>query len=544
MAQGLMTMQLSVTPIRTDLYGNQSVKAEVTAVDGKPSGSYTIDSGSITFSSINIYTSNPTYWRVTDPSDSGSIYAQTETMTRQTSAEQVTLSFGASIGTGIMSYSSGSMIGLHFYGFGQAKAINLRTSTVTIKIWYSYDETQGMTASTGLLSSSNVTIGDTVTLSITGTDAWRCSHVVEWKIGSQSTTHTIAVSEYSDPSDQFTIPTAWCNSIINSSKGSATCTLRTMFGSKQIGSTQSIPFTVNVPDNANTKPAVSSMTAQVVNTNTTVAAWGICLQGFSTVTLTCSASAKYNATIQSYTFSGPGGFSVTTSSSSTSVTALPSGTAGQDGYYTVTYSVTAKDSRGFTSTAGTVTVNVYPYSPPAIGSVSAYRTDAGGTVKETGTYITAQGAFSYSPVGKDSEDHDRNTASMSISYKRTKDDSWTSGVGSATSGQQYTFGGGNIDTAETYSVRFEVTDTLGRTTYKEIALGTVGYCMFFKRGGLGVGIGTQTTLGNGVAGFEVSADWQMLWGTERIPGVIYSDRQPDANNYNLRTGLIWLQPVS
>ena len=93
-------------------------------------------------------------------------------------------------------------------------------------------------------------------------------------------------------------------------------------------------------------------------------------------------------------------------------------------------------------------------------------------------------------------------------------------------------------------MRFEVTDTLGRTTYKEIALGTVGYCMFFKRGGLGVGIGTQTTLGNGVAGFEVSADWQMLWGTERIPGVIYSDRQPDANNYNLRTGLIWLQPVS
>ena len=343
-----------------------------------------------------------------------------------------------------------------------------------------------------------------------------------WSIGNKSySTTTTSTTVY------YTIPKDWCNAITSSTSGTASVAIQTYHGSTYVGQ-NSYTFKVTVP--ANVIPTVSGLTATMTTSNATVQSWNKYVQGYSGVKLTVSGGAgSYGSAIRSYTFSGAGlSTSVSTGESSATVSIPTINTYGDS----ITYTVYATDSRGRQSGTKTVTIKVYECSSPSFSGATAYRTAANGNVSENGTYITASAKANYSSIGGS------NSATMSCAYRKTTATEWTAGVANMESEQSYTIGGGNITTADSWQVQFTLTDALGQTATKVVGLGTLGYTMFFKKGGLGIGIGMQTTKGPSVGALEINDEWTVYHGDNLMPTTVMSATQPTA-----QVGLIWLKPV-
>ena len=164
---------------------------------------------------------------------------------------------------------------------------------------------------------------------------------------------------------------------------------------KQVGSASSKTFTVTVPDDGTTKPAVSMTLAPVSSLPS--AFDGLYIQGKSKLKATLSAVGQYEATIKSY---------------SMKVDGISHGSG--DGYtsdYLSTYGSKdvygyAIDSRGITGSI-TKSITVIAYSNPKLLPVSGERSvivarcDKDGNISESGTYLKIKAKRSYSPVVSD-----------------------------------------------------------------------------------------------------------------------------------------------
>lgn len=519
MATGSISLSLQVGPTYTDIKGSGSVKAQVTAVSGSlPSGA-TVTGGSIRFTSIVVYSTRSPYWRITSPSDAGTIYAQTGGMSEQ-SAGFLRCNFDTPFSyDSILNYSVGDNIGLHFYGANNnTNCLNFRSDSATIVIDYSYDESGQYSASTGTLDKSSVDADGSsqITLNISGTTSV-LSHTAVWSFGSYSSTSSVSVGT---ASATLTVPAAWNNAIPNATSGTASVTLNTYYGNTLIGS-NTYSFTVNVPSSV--VPTLDNPSA-AINTSQIN---GIYIQGKSKVTITSgTASGAYSSTIDSYTITGSGLSYTGTSTSATSDYINDSGTR--------TYTVTVTDSRGRSATK-TVSIYVYPYSPPSINSYSAFRTDSSGKASETGTSIQVICNCACSDLGS-ADNTPRNSVTWTWQYKKTTESSWTTGYSGLISGD--TSRKDNIaNTSNEYKVNIIVTDTVGTQSSIEIDVLVVGQTMFFKKGGEGIGIGMKTT--KSVAAVELSPEWLFYHGTYTVPTYVYSSTTPTG-----ATGLIWLKPVS
>lgn len=187
----------------------------------------------------------------------------------------------------------------------------------------------------------------------------------------------------------YAIPLDAANQIPNSKTGTMTVYLYTYSNSgatTQVGSADSETFTVTVPDNSSTKPAVSMSLAPVSSLGSAFS--GLYIQGKTKVKATLDATSKYSASIKSYSMKVDG----TTYDSDDSYTS---------GYLTKTGTFTvngyAKDSREITgSTSKNITV--IGYSKPKILDVVAARCDADGNLADNGTYLKIIAKRSYSPV--------------------------------------------------------------------------------------------------------------------------------------------------
>ena len=90
MATGSFTIGVTLSPTNRDMYGSESISSSVSYTSGSiPSGA-TITGGSMTFSSIAVYSTREPYWRIQNES-SGVVYAESEAMYQQ-SAGSLTLS--------------------------------------------------------------------------------------------------------------------------------------------------------------------------------------------------------------------------------------------------------------------------------------------------------------------------------------------------------------------------------------------------------------------------------------------------------------------
>lgn len=270
------------------------------------------------------------------------------------------------------------------------------------------------------------------------------SHTLTIALGSSSQTINIAAGT---TTQTFTIPSAWVSEVPNATSATATATLKTYDGGTQIGGSDTKTFTVTVP--ASVVPSLT-VAQTIVNSNATVAGWGILLQNYSQIKLTATATAGTGATVASYTFSGDGMSYSGSSNEQTSAVLTSSGSR--------TWTVKVTDSRGRTATV-TSSATVHEYASPVISSLTAFRSDSGGNRDDAaGTYIKATGVFDYSSC-----DSHNSLSVDKIEYQAEDAGSWTLGQNNAASGTAYTFGSGSITETKTFHVKLTLTDALGNS---------------------------------------------------------------------------------
>lgn len=284
-----------------------------------------------------------------------------------------------------------------------------------------------------------------------------------WNIVDASYTYKLSVTYSNAPavtvnvaantsSTTFVIPSTWYAYIPNSTSVTATASLTTYDGSTELVTT-TLTLTVTIP--ASVKPTISAFTVTPYSSNATVNGWNTFTQGFSQANLSATATAGTGASLVSYAFSGDG---VSQSGLTTTAQSSILTTTGQK-----TYSLIVTDSRGRTATSS-VSITVYEYSTPSISSLASYRSLSNGTQSDTdGTYIHSTPVFTFASV------NGKNSLSVAkIEYKAHSSTTWTSGVASIASNTGYTYGGGNVNIANTYDVLCTITDALGNSATLQI----------------------------------------------------------------------------
>ena len=335
-------------------------------------------------------------------------------------------------------------------------------------------------ASKPTLSSSSVTMGNSVTIS-TNRASSSFTHSLYYQIGSGGW-NTIGTGI--GTSKSWTVPLNLANSTPNSTSLSVKLWLETYNGSTYIGA-NSVSLTANVPssvvptiNSVNLSEAVSGIYAQ----------FGAYVQGKSKISGSISASGSYSSTIKSYSVS-INGASYTSSSFTTDFLT----TSGSN-----TCLVTVKDSRGRTKSQS-VTFNVVAYANPAINSFSVSRCDQDGTPNDEGNCAKCVVLASISSV------NNGNTKSFQIKYKKISETEWSVFDLDNTN---YTLNTSqiiqNIDTESEYNLKIVVTDFFSFVEYSH-NLSTAYTLVDYNQSGKGMAIGKVSTQN----AFEVNMDTKL-----------------------------------
>ena len=188
-------------------------------------------------------------------------------------------------------------------------------------------------ASVPSISPSTVNFGDTITIT-TNRKVSTYTHKITLSMTGNSKSHSKTLSDVG-ASTTYQIPDTWADTIPSATSNTLTLTCKTYSGSTQIGSTQTITKTVNVP--SSWKPTVT-----VAKTASVPDASGNPVKDASTMTLTATASASAGTSITSYSWSGDDvtGSPTTASVTTSKVTVTTQRSA----------SVTVTDARGRTKT--------------------------------------------------------------------------------------------------------------------------------------------------------------------------------------------------
>lgn len=322
----------------------------------------------------------------------------------------------------------------------------------------------------GLTTPANIDTGTALSGTISPSSS-AFNHKVELKIGG-TLKDTITLSSGAN-SFSYTVPHSW---FPNTTSGTVTVVLSTYSGSTFIAST-SKNVVANVPSSI--APSVSGFTAAIAANGLS----GLYVQGKTTVKLTASASAGNGGSISSYTYSGPDVYTTTASNNITTSVIQASGT--------LTYYVQVTDSRGRTASKS-VQIYVYPYSAPAIGSISVQRCDANGNLTESGTYAKYTVNSTYSNVGG------KNTRIVTAAYSSNNGTSYSAATtlqaaSDTASSKTGTYGGGVFALANAYLIKFTITDSYGATSFDTRPLLSAARPINIRPNGKGVAIGGMST---------------------------------------------------
>lgn len=353
------------------------------------------------------------------------------------------------------------------------------------------------------ISATNANMGSASTITITRASS-SFTHTLTYTFG--TATGTI-VSKTTNTSVSWTPALTLANQIPNAVSGKCTITCTTYNGSTAVGS-KTCTMTLTVPSSV--KPTITSLTASRVD-GTVPSTWAIYVQSKSKAKLTINGAAgAYGSTISSYSISG-GGYSSTASSFTTGFL----NTAGS-----ITFTASVTDSRGRVSANATVTITVVEYAAPSFSKYISQRCNSAGTASDSGTYVKSTVTFSYASCSS------KNTVTTAAYYKKNTDASWTNANKTFTSGTAFTFGGGNISSETSYSVKFTLTDAFTTIEVTD-TLSTASVVMDFKSGGLGVAVGKVSETDKC---FEINDDWLTKSGAITAAGAI---KPSTHNGFNL-----------
>ena len=344
------------------------------------------------------------------------------------------------------------------------------------------------------VSATNAEMNSASTITISRASS-SFTHTLTYSFGSASGT---IVSKTTSTSVSWKPPLSLASQIPNAISGTCTITCDTYSGSSKIG-TKSCTLKLTVP--ASVKPTIGSLSAARIDGDVPPS-WNSYVQSKSKAKLIInSPEGSYGSTISSYSITG-GGYSSTTSSFTT-------GFLNDSG--TITFTAKITDSRGRTSDAKTVSISVLPYETPSHTGYMAQRSLSDGTLNDDGTYIKGFVIFSYSSC------NGNNHVTCNIYYKKSADTQWINANKSFVSGTTFIFGDGKISTESSYDIKYVIADTFSEITLTD-TVSTAAVLMDFKAGGKGIAIGKVSEKEKTL---ELAQDWELVVHGETLIDLIY-----------------------
>lgn len=233
-------------------------------------------------------------------------------------------------------------------------------------------------------------------------------------------------------------------------------------GYRSIGS-NTYNLTLTIPDY---QPSVSFTTARIKNDNSTIAGWGVAVKGYTKYEYAATSTNYYGATTASWSFSCGGRTKSGSSGTTDAFNAAGSSTP----------TIVVTDSRGKQNNAKASVITIYDYGAPVIVSTYAYRTDANGTKKDDGTYVTAKinAKTDYTCGGN-------NSITVQTRWK-TSTGIWSSWSNKTNNTE---FRAGDWDIATSYQYEMRVVDSLGGTKSVTYTIPTASVAFNIKEGGKG-----------------------------------------------------------
>ena len=355
-----------------------------------------------------------------------------------------------------------------------------------------------------ITSASNANIGSTTTITWTPKSK-SFYYKVRLSIGAWSTTtnalHPNSTSAYST---NISLPYDIANQLASDSYlGAVTATLYTYSDSactKQVGSADDETFTVTLPQNSTTKPAV---TMSVVPVNASGKSWSnLYVQGVSKVKATITAAGKYGSTISSHWMNLDG----------KDYADLTSGVLTGDGSRVVYGHAT--DSRGFVGEAKQ-TIEVIPYAAPRIlahseeNGIICARCKGDDTLDESGTYLRIKAKLYYTKLLSNGTAH--NQGGLYYRWKKAGDPytDWYTLIdfGNANEEVAVTPANVSLDATSSYVVQLGAKDSVQSDYVCEtFNIPTADVDFNMREGGGGVAFGKYAEKSNAV---EIAEDWDL-----------------------------------
>lgn len=338
------------------------------------------------------------------------------------------------------------------------------------------------------LSTTNIEAGKAITANIAIQDS-TASHKATWQFGTRTSVVTTGAGV---KANSFTVPLAWLDQIPNATSGLASCTLETINSAGTSVGSQTLYFNILAP--ASVVPSITSLTASRVDNNVP-SAWAAYVQGQSGVKITGAASGAYGSTITGWVIAGDG----KRGTASTLTVDRISGSG------TLTFTATVTDSRG-RSAKKTVSITVIAWSSPVIKTLAVTRCYANGTVDPTGTSLLVTVDGSVSSVG------DKNTASMTISYRLKGTSDWTAAGSDAMTSGSWVIASREASLTSAYEVMAVLSDTFASATQTTVC--PTAECFMDKMPGRKrLGIGAYCPGDNM---FYIAGDMAPRWGDKSL----------------------------
>lgn len=189
------------------------------------------------------------------------------------------------------------------------------------------------------------------------------------------------------------IPESWANIITSTSTSDCVLTITTKNGSTIID-TITKKFTAIIPSSSYS-PTIGTASISAINPSSIASNTTTYINTKTIPKITVQASASSGATLSTIRIkASDDSYDNTLNLSTTASTSynLPNIVSTTSRYYTLTVT----DSRGFSTSKNTSTINVQSYNPPNLSSFNAFRCTSNGTTSASGTYIKVTCTYTYS----------------------------------------------------------------------------------------------------------------------------------------------------
>ena len=315
------------------------------------------------------------------------------------------------------------------------------------------------------LSASSVNMGSAVTIS-TPRASSSFTHDLAYKFAGSAWR---AIATGVGMSYSWTVPDL-ATSIPNATSGTVTVRCITKRSGTAIG-TKTVLLTAKVPTSV--VPTISDV-ATAEATSGLAAQFGAFIQGKSTIKATITAAGAKGSTIKKYSTNFQG--KTYTGSTWTSPVVTNSGN--------LSLVTTVTDSRGRTAKK-TTTINVLAYTKPKVTELVVRRVNTEGLADSEGTRASISYAYSVASLGG------KNTARMTLTYKRSTETTWSSSIlnGTSLNGSGLYLAKEEFSPDYQYDIRIQVVDWFGSTSTYTKELPTAAVIADFAANGKGLGIG-------------------------------------------------------